>query len=244
MKLSRLALLSVAAVAAAAGSVHAETVTYTTLGIFSVPSGPNVVNSGNAVQANGPGIDFIKVEYTGVTNASGPTDVDGAIDFGKISISGRATVGTSTGDLASILNGTAFTLTITQSSPVVTGSNTSTVDATVNVTGHLQVSVVNDTYSFGLDFDQSNPAVIPVPFSLPAFGYIPTDFTLGGTIQSDDTGNRSYSTSQNINGKVEYVPDDSQAPTPVPLPAAAWGGMSLMGLLGGMRAIRRRSISR
>lgn len=205
-----------------ASAVRADSVAYTTSGVFGY-------NNSDTVLLAGPGSNFIQVQYTPSTFGVADIGVAGGLDLGDITITGQADPNTSTQDLVSALNGTSFTLSITQTAPPVTGSSTGTVGSTVNVTGTLQISSVDNDYGFVLDFHGASADI----GSGPTYHYIPVNFSVGGTIQEDQSGLRTYSASQNINGTVTA--------TSVPVPAAAWGGMGLMGLLGVAQIARRRA---
>jgi hypothetical protein len=66
-----------------------------------------------------------------------------------------------------------------------------------------------------------------------------TDLSINPALHLDNGKLAAFTAS----GTGSFSADTTTGPgNPVPLPAAAWGGMGLLGLLGGIQALRRRSI--
>jgi hypothetical protein len=118
-----------------------------------------------------------------------------------------------------LLSGTASDASITGAAHSGTGSTFST---NVVYTGGLLVDTLNliDPGTNG-DFTFTDLSITPALSASP--GGTLNDFVASGTGQ--------------------FSTDTNTGPgNPVPLPAAAWGGMGLLGLLGGIQALRRRSL--
>jgi len=65
-------------------------------------------------------------------------------------------------------------------------------------------------------------------------------FTFDSLLEAQDHQGTGGSAGTIGNADLYLAPGPNVGSTPTPLPAAAWGGMGLMGLLGGMKMMRRR----
>jgi hypothetical protein len=197
---------------------HADPVAFSTSGGFSVDSMLSSDSTANSAQTLKSADGKLQLDFA-QTSSSGDTSnlLDQPFPLGNFTLSWTA------GGGGFALAGDSFTMTITQSTPGVgTGSSSATVTGTLTQTGRNENATV--TLSFGTD-----PILITTPGALTSYALDFNPLTFGGV---NLTQNGSIQTSLNA-----YV---TVVPAPVPLPAAAWGGLALFGVLGGGYKLRRK----
>lgn len=150
-----------------------------------------------------------------------------------LQLTGFAAAGPATnvgGTITQNLFGGGFTVTATDGTVLLTGTA-----VTAQITG-LAGTSVGSTLSATVVY--TGGALLPY---LPGIhgGFSFTDLLMNTNLTIVGGGPVGALQAFDANGTGNFNVD-----TAVPLPAAAWGGISLMGLLGGVQALRRRSMSR
>lgn len=223
-RVGKIAMAAAAALSLfAIGSARAETVTYTTTGVFG--NGSNVISSGGeTITFAGIGSGLTLTDSaTGMTYVAPasesytvtPTSPEFLANFGGFSSSGSL-------DIPGDTFNTSFTLTIDETVPGSgTGTAVATVDGTINSIGNGDVVVA---------YSPVNSPPLP---GLPAAGDGTTQ--IGGvtyTLYVDEipgdgleAQNGEISTTSNSNG--------------TPLPSSALAGTGLLCLLGGSKLVRK-----
>lgn len=210
--------LAAAASLAVTGSVMAAPVTYTTSGLFFPTAGPTPVApapAGTGATTSGQGGGGT-LTYTAQMLETVNTDTFAG--FGSFLLGGTTT--------STNFAGTSFLLGIFQTSPTnQNGTLVGTLSGVFsNPTGGTPSSTVTLSGLGALTFVNA-PAASPTVFN-------PNDVTTISANEPTTLGGL-------ITGGVGLPPGG----TAIPLPAAAWGGIALMGLLAGTKARRRAKVA-
>ncbi len=163
------------------------------------------------------------------------TGQNGLGDHGgtTFSFSGFTAAGTATpsyGGYTQTLNAGSITIT-SSSSTILTEATVSFGGAIITVGGSGNVYIEGIVTSFSGD-----PSFLGLYTAPGSFGFNWTSTAIATTIDGD--GYLVFS-SQGIGGTISASEPGTSS---VPLPAAAWGGLSLLGSMGAMRALRRRAL--
>lgn len=224
MKFRHMALFAAASLALAGAAVKADTiVTYTVTGAFTDTGSPpfTVTNAGTTstvADANGNSVsfDFAPVYVSGTATVPDNGEPSAPVQFGRFFSTLDITNPITSANFSA--ETISFTLNIQQLNPMASSGN-----LVASLTGAIKYDPsASLTPTLKLVFAQ-NQLVLPGPGG---FIYtVPKEIVF-----ADSTSPNAYT----FNGTVSAVP----------LPAAAWSGMTLLGLVGGAQYLRRRALSR
>ncbi|HZZ42260.1 MAG TPA: hypothetical protein VFE58_04940 [Tepidisphaeraceae bacterium] len=192
-------------------------------GVQSASADSIAYSTGGAFTANTSGgviaVDSITFGSAGNTTTLTFVPTAQALDTPVTGLLGAFTI-TNTGTGATAGDGTAdFELTITQSVP---GAGIGTSGG--GVVDHFGGKITSTTGGYFITLVPTSLDILNVHYKIDNLqGTNNNQLAVGGANTS-------------VNADITTVA--------VPLPAAAWGGMGLMGVLGGVQALRRRSMSR
>jgi hypothetical protein len=148
--------------------------------------------------------------------------LDDGVEYGTFHVTGL----TSTSLPSSLI---PYNITITETSPDA-GS------AIVLGTIQGKIKINSSTLQWN-----SDPGTATISFSPAADGVLAVYFTLDST----NIGYSEHNATTGIgvvNGNLDVLMTNPGPGTPVPLPAATWGGTALLGLLGTLKTLRRRAM--
>jgi hypothetical protein len=213
----RFLALALAAVLMTAGFARAASVIISTSGAFTantLPAGWMAVpGSGSSITVTGPSsnftLSFVGIAPTLFTNFSGDTISSGdGLFFGTFLLTGTGDSGVI--DSANGFN-INFALTVTQTAPVVGGTNTTTGTVDGSISSSTSGGVVVLSYS-------------PNPFFIGNVRYVVDTANLGINIPV-----RQFGT----------ITTPAGTPNIVPVPPAVFAGLGLLGVVGAIRSRRQ-----
>lgn len=193
---------------------HAATVSYYTTGSFSNPTnGASLVGGGSGIKL-GSGLNTVTLNFAGIASLAVPQVAGLPSIDNPLAVFSLAVTGT--GVALSALDVADFSLTLHQVAPPGGGGS----GGDVTVTGNIKA--VASPGHFNIKF-------VPNPIHVPSFPQVEYTMT-----------NLNASSQLEITSNPTTLYADIAA---VPLPAAAWGGMALLGLLGAPKLRRLGSRS-